>query len=218
MEHEHELCELMISSAQELGLTISESHTQQFARYLTHLITWNKTINLTAITDSKEIITKHFVDSLAALVSTNFRQDSIVLDVGSGGGFPGIPLKIVRPDIQLTLVEPVQKKCSFLNSVIGLLQLRGVSTFAGTIEQYAKQALDHSIDTVVVRALKFEDIQKHIPALLTEKGKVVLYRTSPIENNEIGEEFHRLNETALSLPHGSGKRVITVLENKHILT
>ena len=110
MEHEHELREFMISSAQELGLTISESHAEQFVRYLTHLITWNKTINLTAIIDSKEIITKHFIDSLTALVSTNFRQDSIVLDVGSGGGFPGIPLKIIRSDIQLTLVEPVQKK------------------------------------------------------------------------------------------------------------
>ncbi len=216
MEHEHELCEFMNSSARELGLTISESHAEQFVRYLTHLITWNKTINLTAITDPKEIITKHFVDSLTALVSTNFRQDSIVLDVGSGGGFPGIPLKIIRSDIQLTLVEPVQKKCSFLNSVIGLLQLRGVSTFAGTIEQYAKQALTQSIDAVVVRALKFDDIQKHIPALLTEKGKVILYRTSLIENKEIGEEFHRLNETTLLLPHGSGKRVITVLEKKYL--
>jgi 16S rRNA (guanine527-N7)-methyltransferase len=216
VEHEHELREFMISSAQELGLTISESHAEQFVRYLTHLITWNKTINLTAITDSKEIITKHFVDSLTALVSTNLRQDSIVLDVGSGGGFPGIPLKIIRSDIQLTLVEPVQKKCSFLNSVIGLLQLRGVSTFAGSIEQYAKQALTQSIDAVVVRALKFDDIQKHIPALLTEKGKVVLYRTSLIENKEIEEEFHRLNETTLLLPHGSGKRVITVLEKKHL--
>ena len=208
----------MISSARELGLTISESHAEQFVRYLTHLITWNKTINITAIIDSKEIITKHFVDSLTALVSTNFRQDSIVLDVGSGGGFPGIPLKIIRSDIQLTLVEPVQKKCSFLNSVIGLLQLRGVSTFAGTIEQYAKQALTQSIDAVVVRALKFDDIQKHIPALLAEKGKVILYRTSVIENNEIGEEFHRLNETALLLPHGSGKRVITVLEKNTSVT
>ena len=189
MEHEHELCEFMMSSAKELGLTIGESHAEQFVRYLTHLITWNKTINLTAIIDSKEIIIKHFIDSLAALVVTNFRQDSMVLDVGSGGGFPGIPLKIVRPDFQLTLVEPVQKKCSFLNSVIGLLQLRDVSTFAGTIEQYAKQALNHSIDTVVVRALKFDDIQKYIPALLTPKGKVILYRTSAIENQEIGEEF-----------------------------
>ncbi len=202
----------MINAAKELGLTIGESHSEQFVRYLTHLITWNKTINLTAIIDSKEIIIKHFIDSLAALLATNFRQDSMVLDVGSGGGFPGIPLKIVRPDFQLTLVEPVQKKCSFLNSVIGLLQLRGVSTFAGTIEQYAERALNHSIDIVVLRALKFDDVQKYIPALLTPKGKVILYRTSAIENQEIGEEFFRSNEKTILLPHGSGKRVITVLD------
>lgn len=208
----------MMSSAEEIGLTIGESHSEQFVRYLTHLITWNKTINLTAIIDSKEIIIKHFVDSLAALVATNFRQDSMVLDVGSGGGFPGIPLKIVRPDFQLTLVEPVQKKCSFLNSVIGLLQLHGVSTFAGTIEQYAKRALNHSIDTVVVRALKFDDVQKYIPALLAPKGKVILYRTSVIENQKIGEELYRTNEKTFLLPHGSGKRVITVLEIKNHVT
>ncbi len=215
MEHEHELCEFMMTSAKEFGLTIGESHAEQFVRYLTHLITWNKTINLTAIIDSKEIIIKHFIDSLAALVATNFRQNSLVLDAGSGGGFPGIPLKIVRPDFQLTLVEPVQKKCSFLNSVIGLLQLRGVSTFAGTIEQYAKQVLNHSIDTVVVRALKFDDVQKYIPALLTPKGKVILYRTVAIENQEMGEEFYRSNEKTFLLPHGSGKRVITVLGIKN---
>ena len=180
-------------------------------RYLSHLIEWNKTINLTAIIDPKEIIIKHFVDSLAALVATSFPQNGVVLDVGSGGGFPGIPLKIVRSDMRLVLVEPVQKKCSFLNSVIGLLKLQDVSTFDGTIEQYAKRPLRHVIDTVVVRAVKFEEIRKHILALLTSKGTVVLYRTEPIKNQEIGEEFHLLNETDLILPQGSGKRVVTVI-------
>jgi 16S rRNA (guanine527-N7)-methyltransferase len=214
VEHEHELCEFIISSAREVGITINESHSEQFMRYLSHLVTWNKTINLTAIIDSKEIIIKHFIDSLAALVATNFGQDSLVLDVGSGGGFPGIPLKIVRPDFQLTLVEPVQKKCSFLNSVIGLLQLRNVSVFAETIEQYANRSLNHSIDTVLIRALKFDDVQKHIPALLTPKGKIILYRTSGVTNQEVGEKFHRSNEKTFLLPHGSGKRVITVLDLK----
>ena len=215
MEHEPELREFVISSARELGLTIGESHAEQFMRYLAHLIEWNKAINLTAINDPKEIIIKHFVDSLVALVATSFPQNCMVLDVGSGGGFPGIPLKIVRSDLRLTLVEPVQKKCSFLNSVIGLLKLHDVSTFDGTIEQYAKQPIRQVIDTVVVRALKFEEIKKHISALLTSKGKVVLYRTSAIEKNEIGEEFHLVNETALILPQGSGKRVVTVIERNN---
>jgi len=212
VEHELELREFAMSSIRELGLTIGEIHVEQFMRYLAHLIEWNKAINLTAIIDPKEIIIKHFVDSLTALVATSFPQNCVVLDVGSGGGFPGIPLKIVRSDMRLVLIEPVLKKCSFLNSVVGLLKLHDVSTFNGTIEQYAKWPLRHVINTVVVRALKYEEIRKHIPALLASKGKVLLYRTETIKNQEIGEEFHLVSETALVLPQGSGKRVVSVLE------
>ena len=212
MEHELELREFTIRSVKELGLTVGEIHAEQFMRYLAHLIEWNKAINLTAIVDPKKIINKHFVDSLVGLVATSFPKNGMVLDVGSGGGFPGIPLKIMRSDIRLTLVEPVQKKCSFLNSVIGLLKLQDVSTFCGTIEQYAKQPLSDVIDVVVVRALKYEEIRKHLPALLTSKGKVVLYRTESIKKQEIGEEFHLVSETDLILPQGSGKRVVTVIE------
>ena len=216
MEHEQELYEFTINSVRELGLTIGAGQAEQFMRYLAHLMEWNKTINLTAIIDPKEIIIKHFVDSLAALVATSFPKNGVVLDVGSGGGFPGLPLKIVRSDMRLVLIEPVRKKCSFLNSVIGLLKLQDVSTFDGTIEQYAKRPIRHAIDMVVVRALKYEEIRKHIPALLTSKGKVVLYRTEAIKKQEIGEEFHLVSETALILPQGSGNRVITVMERKSL--
>ena len=212
MEHEPELREFTVSAARELGLTIGEIHAEQFMRYLAHLIEWNKTINLTTITNPNEIIVKHFVDSLGALIATSFPKNGVVLDVGTGGGFPGIPLKIVRSDIRLILVEPVRKKCSFLNSVIGLLKLHDVDVFNGTIEQYAKQPLRHTIDTVVLRALKYEEIKEYIPELLTTKGKIVLYRTEIIKEQEIGKEFHLVSETAFTLPKASGKRVISVLE------
>ena len=202
----------MISSAGELGLIVDKTHAEQFIQYLTHLIKWNNTINLTAIVDPKEIIIKHFVDSLVALTATHFPQNSAVLDVGPGGGFPSIPLKIVRSDIRLILVEPVQKKCSFLNSVIGLLKLHDVSTFAGTIEQYARRPISQIIDTIVLRALKYEEIKKYIPALLMSKGKLVLYRTEAIKEEEIGEGFHLVSETVFLLPQGLGTRVITVIE------
>lgn len=215
MEHEPELREFTINSVRELGLTIGDSHAKQFMSYLAHLITWNKTINLTAITDRKEIIIKHFVDSLAALIATNFPQNGAVLDVGSGGGFPGIPLKILRPDLRLVLIDPVQKKCSFLNSMIGLLTLHDVSTFNGTLEQYAKHPLDHVVDMVVVRALKFQDIREHIPTLLNSNGKIVLYRAEPITHQELDGKFHLVSETALDLPQKSGKRVISVIEIAH---
>jgi 16S rRNA G527 N7-methylase RsmG len=96
--------------------------------------------------------------------------------------------------------------------VIGLLKLQDVSTFCGTIEQYAKHPLSEPIDMVVVRALKYEEIMKHLPDLLTSKGKVVLYRTETIKKEEIGEEFHIVSETDLILPQGSAKRVVTVIE------
>ena len=212
MEHEQKLREFTISSVNELGLAAGEAHAEQFIRYLAHLIEWNKVINLTSITNPTEIIIKHFIDSLIALVATSFPQNGVVLDVGSGGGFPGIPLKIMRPDMQLVLVEPVLKKCSFLNSVIGLLKLQDVSTFDGTVEQYSKHPLRHVIDMVVIRALKYEEIRKHIPALLTSKGKIVLYRAEAIKKEEIGNHFHLVSEIDFMLPQGFGKRVVTVIE------
>jgi 16S rRNA G527 N7-methylase RsmG len=114
--------------------------------------------------------------------------------------------------MRVLLVEPVQKKCSFLNSVIGLLQLHDVSTFAGTIEQYTKRPINQVIDTIVLRALKYEEIIKYIPALLTPKGKLVLYRTEIIRKEEIEADFHLVSETAFLLPQGLGTRVITVME------
>lgn len=206
--------EFMVSSANALGLTVGEVHAQQFIRYLNHLLEWNRTINLTAIIKPREIIVKHFIDSLLALTTTSFPTDGVVLDVGSGGGFPGIPLKIVKPDIRLVLVEPVQKKCSFLHSVIGLLKLQDVSTFNGTIEQYVKQPLNHAIDTVVVRALKFWDIKNHIHELLASNGKVVLYRTESISTQEFGEKFRLVKESVHTLPYGYGERVVSVIQKK----
>jgi 16S rRNA (guanine527-N7)-methyltransferase len=212
VEHQVELRKFIITYIQELGLVIEEIHTDQFLQYLLHLVEWNNAINLTAIVDPNEIIIKHFVDSLTALVTTSFSKNSLVLDVGSGGGFPGIPLKIMRSDIRLVLVEPVQKKCSFLNSVIGLLKLQDVSIFNGTIEQYANWPLRQTIDAIVIRALKYKKVQMHVPALLTTNGKIFLYRTETLNNEEIGEGFHLLNERIFMLPQKSGKRVVSVIE------
>jgi len=213
VEHQSEPRTVIISSARELGLKIEEVQVEQFLRYLSHLIEWNRVINLTAIVDPNEIVIKHFVDSLAALITTDFTDESLVLDVGSGAGFPGIPIKIMKSGVRLVLVEPVQKKCSFLNSVVGLLKLQDVSVFNGTIEQYAQSPLRQLINTVVIRALKYEEIQTHITALLSPKGKVSLYRTSTINNKEIWEDFHLVNENILMLPQGAGKRVVSVIQN-----
>ena len=212
MEHHLELRKLIKSSTKELGLTIDEIQVDQFIHYLTHLIEWSHVTNITAIVDPNEIVIKHFIDSLTALVAADFPKNTHVLDVGSGAGFPGIPLKIMRSDIRLVLVEPVQKKCSFINSVIGLLKLQDVSTFNGTLEKYAKWPLRQTIDSIVVRALKYEEIRLQIPQLLTPNGKIILYKTNPLGSELIGEGFHILNERIFVLPRGSGKRVVSVIE------
>jgi len=118
----------------------------------------------------------------------------------------------MKSGVQLVLVEPVQKKCSFLNSVVGLLKLQEVSIFNGTIEQYGQWPLRQLIDTVVIRALKCEAIQTHISALLAAKGKVVLYRTAPMNNKEMWKDFHLVDEKILMLPQGAGKRVVSVIQ------
>ncbi|MCG3777778.1 MAG: Ribosomal RNA small subunit methyltransferase G [Nitrospira sp.] len=215
MEQAQELQALIVRSAKEIGLTIEDPQVGQFIRYLAQLLEWNKTINLTAIIEPKAIVIKHFIDSLAALVATNFPEQALVLDVGSGGGFPGIPLKIMRPDLRLILIEPVQKKCAFLNSVIGLLKLQKISTFNGTIEQYANSPLQPIVDMIVLRALKFEDVRAQAPALLAPKGKIVLYRTETVQSHELGDGFHLATAATFLLPYESGKRVIAVLEKSN---
>jgi len=207
-----ELIDFTVSSVKTLGLTIDTIQAEQFVRYLNHLIEWNKAINLTAIIDPKEIIIKHFVDSLAALAATTISQHCLLLDVGTGGGFPGLPLKIARPDIRLVLVEPVQKKCSFLHSIIGLLKLHDISIFNGTISEYSKISPQLAIETVVVRALKFDEIQQYIPSFLKSRGTVVMYRTESLADTRIGDMFHLLSEREFLLPYGAGKRVISLVE------
>jgi hypothetical protein len=99
--------------------------------------------------------------------------------------------------------------------VIGLLKLLDVSTLDGTIHQYAIRPISRVIHTILVRSLEYEKVKKHLSALLTSKGKVVLYRTSAIEKQEMGEEFHLMSETALMLPQGFGTRVVTVIERNN---
>ncbi len=211
MEHERTLRQLILRSAQEIGITLGEAHVEQFMSYLEQLPEWNKTINLTAITDPREIIVKHFIDSLAALATTVFPRNAVMLDVGSGAGFPGIPLKVVRNDLKLVLIEPVQKKCSFLRFIAGLLRLQDTAIFEGTIEQYAGSPLYPCADAVMVRALKFIDIRDCAASLLSKEGKVVLYRTESVSQQEIGESFMLEKESALALPGGHGQRVIAEL-------
>lgn len=209
MEHERELGQFLARSTNELNLSLTVEQIEQFMLYLTQLLQWNRTTNLTSITDPYEIIGKHFVDSLTALAVADFPAQAILTDVGAGAGFPGIPLKIVRKDLYLVLVEPTQKKCAFLHSVVGSMKLPNVSIFSGTLEQYVEKEPRLS-DLMVVRALRFEEIERQVYLGLKPSGKAILYRSEKM-GIPSPSRFQVEVEKSFSLPRGYGSRVVSVL-------
>lgn len=211
MEQESELCDFLVRSAREFGLNLTQTEVEHFILYLTQLLHWNKVTNLTSITDPYEIISKHFIDSLTALAAMEFPSNAVLLDVGAGAGFPGLPLKIARMDLQLVVIEPSQKKCSFVGSVAGLLKLNDVSLFTGTLQQYVDQGEYRSGDIIVIRALRFDEVCDQAARALKPTGKVVLYRTEKLEAGSIFHGFTVEREQRFSLPLKHGDRVISVL-------
>lgn len=211
MEHDRELRNFLVRSTSELNLLLTEEQIEQFMLYLAQLLQWNRTTNLTSITDPYLVISKHFVDSLTALVAVDLPLGTGIIDVGAGAGFPGIPLKIVRNDLQLVLLEPVQKKCSFLHSIVGSLKLEKVSVFSGTLRQYVAQEHPLAADLIVVRALRFDEIEEQAFLGLKPSGKVVLYRTEKMETRLQYTRFNVQSEKSFSLPKGHGTRVISIL-------
>ena len=180
--------------------------------YLEELQNWNRSINLTSINSAEEIIVKHFVDSFACLTVEQIKQGASLLDVGSGAGFPGIPLKLVQQDLNITLIEPVQKKISFLYYLVGLLRLERVNIFYGTVEQFiAKNCSDHRFDYITTRALKYSTVLKKGPSLVTDTGRAILYGSHPIDRSELSSHWSVVIEQAFDLPMNFGHRVISVL-------
>ena len=111
------ITELLNKWCAENNIPISSGQTAAFEKYASLLVEWNKKINLTAITEESEIAVKHFIDSISLLKAVDIRTDASLIDIGTGAGFPGIPLKIMRPDIKLTLLDSLNKRLIFLDDV-----------------------------------------------------------------------------------------------------
>jgi 16S rRNA (guanine527-N7)-methyltransferase len=142
-----------IDGLHQLGLNLSEQQLEQFLRYRQELLDWNTRINLTAITDPEEVLIKHFLDSLSLLLVYR-RPAARLLDIGAGAGFPGLPLKIVRPQWRVELLEATGKKVAFLHHMIETLQLKNVVALHGRAEELAHKAgYRASFDVVTARAV-----------------------------------------------------------------
>lgn len=143
---------LVIDGARKLGIEIDESVVAAFSVHAFELVKWNRKINLTSITQPREIAIKHFVDSLvpAPFIPENAR----LLDIGSGGGFPGIPLKILKPSLSVVLIDSARKKANFLKHVLRSLKLERIEAHQVRAENLHKNpAFSNSFDVVISRAL-----------------------------------------------------------------
>ncbi|HEX5647192.1 MAG TPA: 16S rRNA (guanine(527)-N(7))-methyltransferase RsmG [Nitrospira sp.] len=212
MEQHAHLSALLETYSTRIGIHLKPEQLKQFMVYLEELQTWNRSINLTSINSGEEIIIKHFVDSVACLTIEQIQQGAHLLDVGTGAGFPGIPLKLVRQDLNVTLIEPVQNKVSFLYFIVGLLRLEQVKIFYGTLEQFmARDHVDHQFDYVTTRALKYNVLLQNGPRLLADHGRAILYLSHPMHRSELSHHWSVVTEQRFDLPMNFGQRSITVL-------
>ena len=164
---------------EKYNIKLSEKQINQFEIYMNFLLEENLKYNLTAITDKKEIVIKHFVDSI--LPFKEISQNATVIDVGTGAGFPGVPLKILREDIRLTLVDSLQKRINFLNHLIEKLDLQNVKTFHSRAEDFALKARE-SFDVAVSRAVAgASTLSEYLIPFVKVGGKVLMYKGSLAE-------------------------------------
>ena len=135
-------------------ISLSPKQLDQFELFYNMLIETNKSMNLTAITDEDEVIEKHFIDSLSCRRVMDMTKVKTCIDVGTGAGFPGIPLKIVRPDLKITLVDSLNKRINFLNIVIDELELKNITAVHSRIEDFGKnKQYREKFDYVTARAV-----------------------------------------------------------------
>jgi 16S rRNA (guanine527-N7)-methyltransferase len=142
---------LIAQGAESLGIRVDACQVERFSVHAEQLLAWTRKCNLTAITDPEEIAVKHFVDSLAPAAWMD--PAGSLLDIGSGGGFPGIPLKILMPDLNLTLIDASRKKVSFLNHLIRVLKLSSARAVHVRAEDLASNKPAENFDAIISRAL-----------------------------------------------------------------
>jgi len=153
MADEKELTSILVEGAGEFGLNLENSQVDAFMKYMDMLKEWNKKINLTAIEEDKEIIIKHFLDSLS-IIPYLANENKNLIDVGTGAGFPGIPVKICKGEVEVTLLDSLDKRIKFLNEVVNNLELKGIGAVHGRAEDFGQNPqYREKFDCAVARAV-----------------------------------------------------------------
>lgn len=186
-------CTSFVRDLKEYQIEISEKQTEQFLTYYELLTEWNSFMNLTAITEFNEVMKKHFIDSLSlirAVPDINVKAYSLI-DVGTGAGFPGIPLKIMFPSLKVVLLDSLNKRISFLNEVINKLGLTDIEAFHGRAEDFAKQKeYREHFDICVSRAVaNLSTLSEYCLPFVKKGGFFISYKS-----DKITEEFEHAGQ------------------------
>ena len=212
MEQLKDMCE-------KIGITLDDTALERFNIYMNLVIEWNKKINLTAITDKNEFIIKHFFDSLTLLSCTEIKKGSSIIDIGTGAGFPGVPLKIARPDLNLTLLDSLNKRIVFLSeTVMPSLEL-SAKTIHGRAEDYSRtpeyrEKYDCSVSRAVANLSALSEycipFVKPGGRFISMKGPDIQEELDLSENaiKMLGGKIKDVNK--LTLPDNSGRSVIII--------
>lgn len=199
-------CTSFVENLKEFQIDISKEQINQFIRYYEILVEWNSFMNLTAITDFDEVIKKHFVDSVSLVkaVPDIREKEYTLIDIGTGAGFPGIPLKIIFPHLKILLLDSLNKRISFLNEVIGKLELSEIDAVHGRAEDYAKKKeFRESFDICVSRAVaNLSTLSEYCIPFVKQNGFFVSYKSE-----KISEELDSANR-AIKILGGSYERQV----------